>query len=370
MKKSFYSFIFYRLLGWKTRLEVPNYDKCVICAAPHTSNWDLFIGKLFYGSLGRKACFMMKKEWFFFPLGIFFKAIGGIPVNRDKRTSMVDQMAERFANSTQFHLAITPEGTRKANPEWKKGFYYIALKAQVPIILIGVDYPSKTISNILPISRLEMYNKLLSRTPTMDSLRISLLQTDIIWENKTENLRRVHEKLQSLCGKTDILVLPEMFSTGFSMSPAALAEPVTGETITTLQQWSKQYQMAITGSFIASDSDPASVQHYYNRGFFLTPEGESHFYDKRHLFRIGMEGEQYTAGNQRPIITYKGWHILLLICYDLRFPVWSRNVDNEYDLLIYVASWPSSRRNAFSSAILSRADTACRKFPRTDSRFC
>ena len=94
MKKSFYSFIFYRLLGWKTRLEVPNYDKCVICAAPHTSNWDLFIGKLFYGSLGRKACFMMKKEWFFFPLGIFFKAIGGIPVNRDKRTSMVDQMAE------------------------------------------------------------------------------------------------------------------------------------------------------------------------------------------------------------------------------------------------------------------------------------
>ncbi len=145
MKKSFYSFIFYRLLGWKTRLEVPNYDKCVICAAPHTSNWDLFIGKLFYGSLGRKACFMMKKEWFFFPLGIFFKAIGGIPVNRDKRTSMVDQMAERFANSPQFHLAITPEGTRKANPEWKKGFYYIALKAQVPIVLIGVDYPSKTI---------------------------------------------------------------------------------------------------------------------------------------------------------------------------------------------------------------------------------
>lgn len=189
----------------------------------------------------------------------------------------------------------------------------------------------------------------------MDSLRISLLQTDIIWENKTENLRRIHEKLQSLCGKTDILVLPEMFSTGFSMSPAALAEPVTGETITTLQQWSKQYQMAITGSFIASDSAPASVQHYYNRGFFLTPEGESHFYDKRHLFRIGMEGEQYTAGNQRPIITYKGWHILLLICYDLRFPVWSRNIDNEYDLLIYVASWPSSRRSVWDILLQARA---------------
>lgn len=88
---------------------------------------------------------------------------------------------------------------------------------------------------------------------------------------------------------------------------------------------------------------------------FLTPEGESHFYDKRHLFRIGMEGEQYTAGNQRPIITYKGWHILLLICYDLRFPVWSRNVDNEYDLLIYVASWPSSRRSAWDILLQARA---------------
>lgn len=146
MKKAFYRFIFHRLLGWKTCLTVPNYDKCVICAAPHTSNWDLFIGKLFYGALGRKACFMMKKEWFFFPLGILFKAMGGIPVNRDKRTSMVDQMAERFAKNDQFHLAITPEGTRKANPDWKKGFYYIALKAQVPIVLIGIDYPSKTIS--------------------------------------------------------------------------------------------------------------------------------------------------------------------------------------------------------------------------------
>ena len=158
MKKSFYSFIFYRLLGWKTRLEVPNYDKCVICAAPHTSNWDLFIGKLFYGSLGRKACFMMKKEWFFFPLGIFFKAIGGIPVNRDKRTSMVDQMAERFANSPQFHLAITPEGTRKANPEWKKGFYYIALKARIPILLYGLDYERKLIQctkSIIPCGDIE-----------------------------------------------------------------------------------------------------------------------------------------------------------------------------------------------------------------------
>lgn len=147
MKRKLYGFIYHRLLGWKTNVTVPYYDKCVICAAPHTSNWDLFIGKLFYGAIGRDASFMMKKEWFFFPLGILFKAIGGIPVDRSRKTSLVDQMADRFARSKQFHLAITPEGTRKRNPDWKKGFYYIALKAQVPIMLIGVDYPSKTITS-------------------------------------------------------------------------------------------------------------------------------------------------------------------------------------------------------------------------------
>lgn len=146
MKQKLYSFIYYKLLGWKTNVTVPNYDKCVICAAPHTTNWDLFIGKLFYGAIGRKTSFMMKKEWFFFPLGLIFKAVGGIPVNRGKKTSLVDQMAERFATSERFNLAITPEGTRKANPNWKKGFYYIALKANVPILLIGIDYEKKTIT--------------------------------------------------------------------------------------------------------------------------------------------------------------------------------------------------------------------------------
>jgi hypothetical protein len=147
MKKRLYSFIYYRLLGWKTNVTVPNYDKCVICAAPHTSNWDLFIGKLFYGAIGRKTSFMMKKEWFFFPLGLIFRAIGGIPVDRSRNTSLVDQMANKFAGSKLFHLAITPEGTRKSNPNWKKGFYFIALKAQVPIMLIGIDYPTKTITS-------------------------------------------------------------------------------------------------------------------------------------------------------------------------------------------------------------------------------
>ncbi|WP_307758829.1 1-acyl-sn-glycerol-3-phosphate acyltransferase [uncultured Mediterranea sp.] len=146
MKQQLCRFIYHRLLGWKTVVTVPFHEKCVICAAPHTSNWDLLIGKLFYGSLGRNASFMMKKEWFFFPLNLVFKAMGGIPVNRGKKNSLVDQMARRFAESKQFNLAITPEGTRKANSEWKKGFYYIALQARVPIMLFGIDYPSKTIT--------------------------------------------------------------------------------------------------------------------------------------------------------------------------------------------------------------------------------
>lgn len=100
MKKAFYSFIYYRLLGWKTNVTVPDYDKCVICAAPHTSNWDLFIGKLFYGAIGRKTSFMMKKEWFFFPLGLIFKAVGGIPVNRGRKSSLVDQMTESLQTAS------------------------------------------------------------------------------------------------------------------------------------------------------------------------------------------------------------------------------------------------------------------------------
>ena len=146
MKQQLCRFIYHRLLGWKTVITVPFYEKCVICAAPHTSNWDLLIGKLFYGSLGRRASFLMKKEWFFFPLNLVFKAMGGIPVNRSKKNSLVDQMARRFASCSRFNLAITPEATRKANPEWKKGFYYIALQAQVPTMLFGIDYPSKTIT--------------------------------------------------------------------------------------------------------------------------------------------------------------------------------------------------------------------------------
>ena len=148
MKKAIYSFIYYHLLGWKTNVTVPNYDKCVICAAPHTTNMDLFIGKLFYGAIGRKTSFMMKKEWFFFPLGILFKAVGGIPVNRGRKSSLVEQMVQRsLPKDLSFILQSLPKEPVNANPNWKKGFYYIALKAQVPIVLIGIDYNTKTVTS-------------------------------------------------------------------------------------------------------------------------------------------------------------------------------------------------------------------------------
>lgn len=146
MKKSICGFIYYKLLGWKTNVTVPDLDKYIICAAPHTSNWDLFIGKLFYGAIGRETGFMMKKEWFFWPLGPIFRWMGGIAVDRGKRTSLVDQVIQIAKERKTFHLAITPEGTRKANPNWKKGFYHIAMGAGIPIMLIGIDYSKKCIT--------------------------------------------------------------------------------------------------------------------------------------------------------------------------------------------------------------------------------
>lgn len=145
IKKKLFGFIYFKLLGWKFNFTVPIEDKCVICVAPHTSNWDLFVGKLLWGALGRDASFLMKKDWFFFPLGIVFRWMGGIPVDRKKKTALTEQLAVLFKQRNQLCLAVTPEGTRKANPNWKKGFYYIALNAQVPVMLFGLDYSRKII---------------------------------------------------------------------------------------------------------------------------------------------------------------------------------------------------------------------------------
>ncbi len=184
----------------------------------------------------------------------------------------------------------------------------------------------------------------------MHPLKISIVQTDIAWENKQENLRMLREKLHALRGTTEIVVLPEMFSTGFTMKSRELAEPVSGITVRILKELAADFQLALCGSFICSERS-----NYYNRAFFITPEGEEFYYDKRHLFRMGNEAEYFSFGNNKLIISYRGWNICLLVCYDLRFPVWSRNVNNEYDLLIYVASWPQARRLAWDTLLCARA---------------
>lgn len=132
-----------RLAGWKVRVIGDDVPKSVLCIAPHTSNWDFVIGKMSYTAMGRNAHFLIKKDWFFFPFNLFFKWIGGVPVDRKKRTSLTQQMVYEFESRDSFQLAITPEGSRKAVSEWKKGFYHIAVAAKVPITLIYIDYGTK-----------------------------------------------------------------------------------------------------------------------------------------------------------------------------------------------------------------------------------
>lgn len=136
-------FIFNKILGWRVRGEFPVLPKCVIAVAPHTSNWDFLVAKLAYSSIGRTANFLIKAEWFVFPFNLFFKSIGGIPVIRKKNSSLTDSLAAEFDRRDRMQLAITPEGTRKPVKEWKRGFYYIAFKAGVPILLVGLDYSKK-----------------------------------------------------------------------------------------------------------------------------------------------------------------------------------------------------------------------------------
>lgn len=142
MKKAL-SRLILKMFGWQCKVTVPDLPKCVICVAPHTSNWDFIIGKLFYNAAGRHASFLIKKEWFFFPMGPIFRSMGGVPVERGRKNDMVQQMVDLFNAKDHFQLAITPEATRKRNPNWKKGFYYIAKRANVPIVLAYMDYGKK-----------------------------------------------------------------------------------------------------------------------------------------------------------------------------------------------------------------------------------
>ena len=185
----------------------------------------------------------------------------------------------------------------------------------------------------------------------MSSLTITIIQSDLHWEDKAANLAMFEKKINGIKEKTEIVLLPEMFSTGFSMNAKALAETMDGETVAWMKKIAAEKKIILTGSIIAEENEK-----YFNRLVWMLPNGEFGFYDKRHLFAFAEEDKYYSAGNKRLITSVKGWKINLLVCYDLRFPVWARQTNEaEYDLLIYVANWPERRIYAWKTLSQARA---------------
>ncbi|AWW31397.1 amidohydrolase [Echinicola strongylocentroti] len=189
----------------------------------------------------------------------------------------------------------------------------------------------------------------------MENLKIALVQTDLYWQDRGANLAMLEEKIWSLQGKVDLIVLPEMFPTGFSMEVEKLGEPMNFTTTKWLQQMASQTKAVVTGSVIIKDG-----KDFYNRLLWVRPDGEVSYYDKRHLFRMADEEHHFSMGTKRELFSLKGWRILPQVCYDLRFPVWSRNISNsngqmEYDLAFYIASWPAARDSAWDVLLKARA---------------
>lgn len=180
-------------------------------------------------------------------------------------------------------------------------------------------------------------------------MRITLVQTDLVWENKVRNLAAIERLLKQQEELADVYLLPEMFSTGFSMQPDGLAEPMNGETVTWMHHLAAEKQALVAGSLIIRENG-----HYYNRFIAMGPDGLVAVYDKRHLFRMSGEEQHYQSGHQRIVFEWKGWKILPQICYDLRFPVWIRN-RQDYDLILFVANWPEPRRDVWLTLLKARA---------------
>lgn len=187
-------------------------------------------------------------------------------------------------------------------------------------------------------------------------MRLTLIQTPLHWENPTANRAMLEEQIFSLPESTDLIVLPEMFTTGFTMNAAPLAEPMNLTTFRWMRQMADQTAAAVTGSYIVKENG-----RFYNRLIWMEPGGSFDVYDKRHLFRMAGEDKVFSSGTKRLIRHWRGWNVCPLICYDLRFPVWSRNAeprnrgDQPYDLLLYVANWPAARRNAWNTLLPARA---------------
>jgi predicted amidohydrolase len=182
-----------------------------------------------------------------------------------------------------------------------------------------------------------------------DKLVISLVQTDIVWENPEKNIDHLNDLLQPLYNSVDIIILPEMFTTGFTMNVEKSAENMDDRCVKWMLEKSNETGSAICGSLVIKEAS-----NTYNRFVFAEPNGDISYDDKRHLFSIGGEDKRYTPGAKRVIIEYKGWRIAPFICYDLRFPVWSRN-RNDFDLMIYVANWPSPRKEVWKTLLKARA---------------
>jgi omega-amidase len=180
-------------------------------------------------------------------------------------------------------------------------------------------------------------------------LNIAVFQFDLAWEDPVANRLKIDQLLQETDEKTDVVFLPEMFTTGFSMNVSELAEPMDGETIQWMKKRCQEHQLALCGSLIISENN-----HFFNRLVFVEPSGKIQFYNKRHLFTMGNEESHFEKGMERLIVQYKGWRICPLICYDLRFPVWSRN-RNDYDLLVYSANWPENRKDVWNTLLRARA---------------
>lgn len=190
------------------------------------------------------------------------------------------------------------------------------------------------------------------------TLNITIVQNDLKWEDKKANLESFEKKISNHQEKMEIVLLPEMFSTGFSMKPSVHAETMDGETVQWMKRVAKEKKIILAGSLMIKENE-----HYYNRLVWMLPNGELGYYDKRHLFAYAGEDEHYTSGTKRLIASVKGWKINLLVCYDLRFPVWARQTvpmtedddSAEYDVLVYVANWPEKRVHAWKTLLQARA---------------
>jgi len=182
----------------------------------------------------------------------------------------------------------------------------------------------------------------------MENLKISIVQADMVWENALANRRKYDDALADIT-ESELIIFPEMFTTGFSMRPEMHYEPMNGPSVSWMQEVAQQKNAAVLGSLIVEEN-----KQFFNRAVWVFPNGDLEIYDKRHLFTMGQEPEHYSPGRTKSIIHFKGWKICPLICYDLRFPVWARNTD-DYDLLIYMANWPSSRHHVWKNLLVARA---------------